>query len=72
MTEDVLRHASDPFFTTKASGLGGLGLPMVKRFAQEARGHLHLESMPGRGTVVTLRLPVDRGAYSSTVPGRAI
>lgn len=29
MTEDVLRRASDPFFTTKASGLGGLGLPMV-------------------------------------------
>jgi len=59
MTEDVLRRASDPFFTTKASGLGGLGLPMVKRFAQEAGGHLHLESEPGSGTVATLRLPVD-------------
>jgi signal transduction histidine kinase len=60
MTEDVLHRATDPFFTTKASGLGGFGLPMVKRFAQEARGNLHLESEPGRGTVVTLRLPVER------------
>ncbi|MGR9396244.1 sensor histidine kinase (plasmid) [Rhizobium leguminosarum] len=59
MTEDVLRRASDPFFTTKASGLGGLGLPMVNRFVREARGHLRLESELGRGTVVTLRLPVD-------------
>ncbi|MEF3124849.1 sensor histidine kinase [Rhizobium leguminosarum] len=59
MTEDVLRRASDPFFTTKASGLGGLGLPMVNRFVREARGHLRLESEPGRGTVVTLRLPVE-------------
>ena len=67
MTKDVLRRASDPFFTTKASALGGLGLPMVKRFAQEARGHLHLESEPGRGTVVTLRLPVERGEHQ-TIP----
>lgn len=59
MTEDVLRRASDPFFTTKVSGLGGLGLPMVKRFAQEAGGRLYLESEPGRGTVATLRLPID-------------
>jgi signal transduction histidine kinase len=63
MTRDVLRRASDPFFTTKVSGLGGLGLPMVKRFTQEVRGHLHLESEPGRGTVVTLRLPVEHGEH---------
>jgi signal transduction histidine kinase len=65
MTEDVLRRASDPYFTTKASGLGGLGLPMVERFAREAGGHLHLESEPRRGTVVTLRLPVERGEYQA-------
>jgi signal transduction histidine kinase len=59
MSKDVLRRATDPFFTTKVSGLGGLGLPMVSRFAQEAGGRLMLESQPGRGTVATLRLPVD-------------
>jgi signal transduction histidine kinase len=57
MTKEVLRRASNPFFTTKGSGLGGLGLPMVNRFAQEAGGRLQLESEPGRGTVATLRLP---------------
>ncbi|CAN7143203.1 sensor histidine kinase [Rhizobium sp. LjRoot254] len=58
MSEDVLRQASELYFTTKMSGLGGLGLPMVKRFAQEAGGQLHLESEPGRGTTATLRLPI--------------
>ncbi|UIJ89323.1 hypothetical protein LZK77_30820 (plasmid) [Rhizobium leguminosarum] len=32
---------------------------MVNRFVREARGHLRLESELGRGTVVTLRLPVE-------------
>jgi signal transduction histidine kinase len=68
MTKDVLQRASDPFFTTKASGLGGLGLPMVNRFAQESGGRLHLESEPGRGTVATLRLPIGEAnaAVNST------
>lgn len=58
MSEDILRRASEPYFTTKMSGLGGLGLPMVKRFAQESGGRLHIESEPGRGTTATLRLPI--------------
>jgi len=58
MSEDVLRRASEPYFTTKTSGLGGLGLPMVNRFAQDAGGRLHLESEPGCGTTAILRLPI--------------
>lgn len=61
MSEDILRRASEPYFTTKMSGLGGLGLPMVKRFAQETGGRLHIESEPGRGTTATLRLPIPAG-----------
>jgi signal transduction histidine kinase len=61
MSEDVLRRASEPYFTTKTSGLGGLGLPMVKRFAEEVGGRLYLESEPGRGTTATLRLPIPTG-----------
>jgi signal transduction histidine kinase len=55
-----MKLAFDPFFTTKSGGLGGVGLPMVKRFAEEAGGRIKLSSIPGAGTTVTLLLPTVR------------
>ena len=58
MTEDVRSHACEDFFTTRDSAGGtGLGLASVRRFVTEAGGHIALESEPGRGTIVTIRLP---------------
>ncbi|MER8416920.1 ATP-binding protein [Mesorhizobium sp. M1329] len=60
MTSETMVRAFDPFFTTKRGGLGGVGLPMVKRFAEEAGGSVDIESELGSGTAVTLRLPAIR------------
>lgn len=58
MTEEVLARAAEPFFTTKADGLGsGLGLSMVQGFTEQSGGQLKIESAPQRGTSVTIRLP---------------
>jgi signal transduction histidine kinase len=57
MPPAVLARVFDPFFTTKHDGLGGIGLPMVERFVRSAGGSVSIESEPGIGTVVTLRLP---------------
>jgi signal transduction histidine kinase len=57
MAPVTLAAAIEPFFTTKATGLGGLGLPLVAHFAKESRGRLEITSAPGRGTTVLLRLP---------------
>lgn len=57
MTEETMVRAFDPFFTTKGKGLGGIGLPMVKRFAEEHGGSVNVESTPGSGTTMILRLP---------------
>jgi signal transduction histidine kinase len=57
MTPDTLTLAREPFFTTKSTGLGGLGLPLVERFIQDSGGSLTIASSSGDGTMVTLRLP---------------
>jgi len=58
MDEATLRHAMDPFFTTKPVEKGtGLGLSMVHGFATQSGGTLRLKSAPGEGTVATILLP---------------
>lgn len=48
----------EPFFTTKTSSAGtGLGLPMVYRFVKQAEGDVHVETVVGKGTKVTLYFP---------------
>jgi signal transduction histidine kinase len=61
MSEETLRHATTPFFTTKTTGLGGLGLSLIVSLLEEAGGRLDIESAPGAGTTVTLRLPAQSG-----------
>lgn len=49
----------DPYFSTKKTGTG-LGLPTVRRVAEEHGGALTLQSEVGKGTQFTLRLPAGR------------
>ncbi|OLU27340.1 hybrid sensor histidine kinase/response regulator [Pseudomonas sp. PA15(2017)] len=50
----------DPFFTTKPVGQGtGLGLSTIYGFARQSGGHAGIRSAPGRGTEVTVMLPVS-------------
>ncbi|WP_242167914.1 MULTISPECIES: ATP-binding protein [unclassified Pseudomonas] len=59
MPQSVLERAFDPFFTTKPLGSGtGLGLSMVYGFAQQSSGEARIESVMGKGTTVSLLLPL--------------
>jgi PAS domain S-box-containing protein len=61
MSEEVLRRAVEPFFTTKEPGKGsGLGLSMVHGVATQSGGGLHIDSRLGRGTTVNVYLPRAR------------
>ncbi len=56
--QDVLKRAFDPFFTTKGRGKGtGLGLAICQRIVEEHKGEIEIQSQPGRGTTVSVRLP---------------
>jgi CheY-like chemotaxis protein len=69
MSAEVARRAIEPFFTTKPAGRGsGLGLSMAYGFARQSRGSLRVDSEPGRGTTMSLYLPVARVAPVAEKP----
>jgi signal transduction histidine kinase len=57
MPPDVVDKVFVPFYTTKIGGTG-LGMVFVRQIVDEHRGVITLESKVGRGTTVTLRLPL--------------
>ncbi|MCE5263402.1 MAG: transporter substrate-binding domain-containing protein [Deltaproteobacteria bacterium] len=63
---DQLQYVTDPFYTTKRDRGGtGLGLSVSAAIVKEHGGRLVFRSTPGKGTTVTLSLPVaEKGALS--------
>ncbi len=57
---DTIGKVFEPFFSTKRERGGtGLGLSMVRWFAEQAGGAIALDSAVGRGTTVALLLPLS-------------
>ncbi len=56
--DELRERVFEPFFTTKEScGGSGLGLSMVRWFAEQYKGTAFIRSRPGKGTVVSVLLP---------------
>jgi signal transduction histidine kinase len=53
---DALPHIFDPFYTTKARGIG-MGLPVVRRIARLYEGNVSVEKSSPEGTVFRLEFP---------------
>jgi signal transduction histidine kinase len=58
MSANDVANAFEPFFSTKPAGSGtGLGLATARSVVERAGGTVALDSAPGRGTTVRVRLP---------------
>ncbi len=59
ISEEKAARIFDPFFTTKGTGLG-LGLALTKRIIEEHKGKVEFKSAAGKGSSVTIILPLER------------
>ncbi len=65
MSEEEVRKALLPFFTTKPKGTG-LGLVMARQAVTRHGGKLEINSVRGTGTTVKISLPVQSGKKPPT------
>jgi signal transduction histidine kinase len=60
MSPKATRKMFDPFFTTKKRGTG-LGLAVSCKIMEDHEGEISVQSKEGKGTTVTVLLPINTG-----------
>ncbi len=69
MDESVTHHIFEPFFTTRDRAMfNGLGLSVVYGIVSSHHGFVTVDSTPGKGTTVTLYVPVETSINDFTAP----
>jgi signal transduction histidine kinase len=56
MDKETLENIFIPFYSKKSGGTG-LGMPIAKKIIEGHQGRIYVDSKPGRGTEITMRLP---------------
>lgn len=58
MSEEVLQHIYEPFYSSSPDGGTGLGMAIVKSVVDAHHGSIEIESQEGRGTEIKISLPL--------------
>lgn len=59
MEEELLRNATDPFYTTRTTRRVGLGIPLLAQSARESNGDISVKSVKGEGTSIKATFQYD-------------
>ncbi|MCK5379208.1 MAG: PAS domain-containing protein [Acidobacteria bacterium] len=59
MSEDIRKHAFEPFVTSTPGGTG-LGLAVVYNVVEQHNGTIEIDSTPGTGTTIRIEMPCLR------------
>ena len=59
IAKDKLKNIFDPLFTSKIYG-PGLGLTFTRKIVHAHRGTISVESVPGKGSIFIIRLPLKK------------
>ena len=57
MDEEVIKKLFTSFFSTKGHRGTGLGLMVTRKLIEEHNGTINVDSKPGKGTTITVRMP---------------
>jgi signal transduction histidine kinase len=71
MPPEAAASAFEPYFSTKETGVG-LGLALVRRIVEGHGGSIDLDTAPGRGTTVRIRLPLRPAAPDAAEESTAV
>jgi signal transduction histidine kinase len=70
MTLEQVKRAFDPFYSGREAGRGaGMGLPKAWRLVESSGGDVVIDSRPGQGTRLLVRLPEALPAASAAPAG---
>jgi GAF domain-containing protein/anti-sigma regulatory factor (Ser/Thr protein kinase) len=69
MSDEIMRKAWSPFFTTRGVSHHGLGLPATMHVVSQAQGRVALVSEQGKGTTVALFMPQGHADNSEVEAG---
>lgn len=58
MSSEQVKNVYEPFYTTRAQGLG-LGMPYAKKIIEQHQGSINVDSRIGEGTRVEIQLPAN-------------
>lgn len=60
MKKETLKQVFFPYFTTRTNGTG-IGMALSQKVIADHGGTIHVQSVPGQGTTVTIELPIKAG-----------